>query len=158
MAIITIPYAVADFKEMRERGFLEYAREHDLPNVYILIDEYDYFTNQLLTAYNDPLYEQVTTSDSFLRTFFKVIKKGIDEGSIRTCFCTGVLPATMDDPTYFFKNFAISNRVPKKSHRSKPMQQLQTTNFHFTGYVPISSIFTRIRAKSAGKYKYKSSL
>lgn len=78
---------------------LTYARSHELPKVYILIDEYDNFTNQLLTAYNDPLYEEVTTNDSFLRTFFKVIKKGIGEGSIRTCFCTGVQPVTMDDLT-----------------------------------------------------------
>ena len=78
---------------------LGYAREHGLPKVYVLIDEYDNFTNQLLTAYKDPLYEQVTTKDSFLRTFFKVIKAGIGEGSIRTCFCTGVLPVTMDDLT-----------------------------------------------------------
>ena len=54
-----------------------YAREHGLPKVYVLIDEYDNFTNQLLTAYKDPLYEQVTTKDSFLRTFFKVINAGI---------------------------------------------------------------------------------
>ena len=78
---------------------LIYARAHDFPPAYILIDEYDNFTNQLLTSYNDPLYERVTTADSFLRTFFKVIKKGIGEGSIRTCFCTGVLPVTMDDLT-----------------------------------------------------------
>ena len=64
-----------------------------------MLEEYDNFTNQLLTAYNDPLYEEVTTNDSFLRTFFKVIKAGIGEGSIRTCFCTGVLPVTMDDLT-----------------------------------------------------------
>lgn len=87
-----------DATQMLEEA-LGYARAHNLPKVYILIDEYDNFTNQLLTSYNDPLYEQVTTSDSFLRTFFKVIKKGIGEGSIRTCFCTGVLPATMDDLT-----------------------------------------------------------
>lgn len=84
--------------KMLEEALL-YARSHGLPKAYILIDEYDNFTNQLLTSYNDPLYEKVTTSDSFLRTFFKVIKKGIGEGSIRTCFCTGVLPVTMDDLT-----------------------------------------------------------
>lgn len=78
---------------------LAYARAHNFPPAYILIDEYDNFTNQLLTSYNDPLYEKVTTADSFLRTFFKVIKKGIGEGSIRSCFCTGVLPVTMDDLT-----------------------------------------------------------
>ena len=70
-----------------------------LPPLYIFIDEYDNFTNQLLTSFNDPLYEDVTTGESFLRTFFKVIKSGIGEGSIRSCFCTGVLPVTMDDLT-----------------------------------------------------------
>ena len=78
---------------------LAYIRLYGLPKAYILIDEYDNFTNQLLTSYNDPLYEEVTTNDSFLRTFFKVIKAGIGEGSIRTCSCTGVLPVTMDDLT-----------------------------------------------------------
>ena len=53
----------------------------------------------MLTSFNDTLYEKVTTGDSFLRTFFKVIKGGIGEGAIRTCFCTGVLPVTMDDLT-----------------------------------------------------------
>lgn len=70
-----------------------------LPKLYILIDEYDNFTNQLLTAFKDPLYDNVTTGESFLRSFFKTIKKGVDEGSVRTCFCTGVLPVTMDDLT-----------------------------------------------------------
>ena len=74
-----------------------YISSHGLPKAYILIDEYDNFTNQLLTSYNDSLYEEVTTSDSFLLTFFKVIKAGIGEGTIRTCFCTGVLPVIMDD-------------------------------------------------------------
>lgn len=87
-----------DASQMLEE-VLAYCRAYNLPKVYILIDEYDNFTNQLLTAFNDPLYEKVTTGDSFLRTFFKVIKAGIGEGSIRTCFCTGVLPVTMDDLT-----------------------------------------------------------
>ena len=45
--------------------------DEKLPLLYILIDEYDNFTNQLLTSFNDTLYEKVTTGDSFLRTFFK---------------------------------------------------------------------------------------
>ena len=81
---------------------LGYISSHGLPKAYILIDEYDNFTNQLLTSYNDSLYEEVTTSDSFLLTFFKVIKAGIGEGTIRTCFCTGVLPVIMDDLTSGF--------------------------------------------------------
>lgn len=65
----------------------------------LLIDEYDNFTNQLLVVYKDSQYQDLTTGESFLRTFFKVIKAGIGEGTIRTCFCTGVLPVTMDDLT-----------------------------------------------------------
>ena len=80
-------------------NIVSYIGNHRLPLLYILIDEYDNFTNQLLTSFNDPLYEEVTTGESFLRTFFKVIKSGIGEGSIRSCFCTGVLPVTMDDLT-----------------------------------------------------------
>lgn len=64
---------------------LAYARAHDLPKAYILIDEYDNFTNQLLTAYKDPLYESVTTGESFLLTFFKAIKAGIGEGFAQGC-------------------------------------------------------------------------
>ncbi|EKJ89055.1 PD-(D/E)XK nuclease superfamily protein [Bacteroides finegoldii] len=95
---------------------LGYARSHGFPKAYILIDEYDNFTNQLLTSYNDPLYEEVTTSDSFLRTFFKVIKKGIGEGSIRTCFCTGVLPVTMDDLTSGYNIAEILTFEPNFLH------------------------------------------
>lgn len=92
---------------------LVYVRTHELPKVYLLIDEYDNFTNQLLTSYNDPLFEKVTTCDSFLCTFFKVIKAGIGEGSIRTCFCTGVLPVTMDDLTSGYNIAEILTLHPK---------------------------------------------
>ncbi|MCB9018137.1 MAG: AAA family ATPase [Prevotellaceae bacterium] len=78
---------------------LNYISKNNLPQAYILIDEYDNFTNQMLTANNDHLYEDVTTGDSFLRTFFKVIKAGLETGAVNTCFCTGVLPVTIDDMT-----------------------------------------------------------
>lgn len=92
---------------------LDWVKGNDLPKLYILIDEYDNFTSQLLTAYKDPLYEQVTTGESFLRTFFKVIKAGIGEGTIRTCFCTGVLPVTMDDLTSGYNMAEILTLKPE---------------------------------------------
>lgn len=42
----------------------------NLPRLYILIDEYDNFSNQLLTTYKDSIYEKLTTGDSFFRNFF----------------------------------------------------------------------------------------
>jgi hypothetical protein len=72
------------------------------PPLHIIIDEYDNFTNQLLTTRRDEQYKAITTGDSFLRTFFKVIKAGIGEGSIARTFITGVLPITIDDLTSGF--------------------------------------------------------
>ncbi|MDR0895883.1 MAG: AAA family ATPase, partial [Prevotellaceae bacterium] len=78
---------------------LLYVAGKGLPRVYILIDEYDNATNQMVTAFKDTLYDNITTTDSFFRTFFKNIKAGLGEGTVRRCFCTGVLPITIDDLT-----------------------------------------------------------
>ena len=93
----------------------DYVSSHNLPPLYILIDEYDNFTNQLLVEYNDEMYEDLTTGDSFLSTFFKVIKSGIGDGTIRSCFCTGVLPVTMDDLTSGFNIAEILTLKPEFS-------------------------------------------
>ena len=76
---------------------LKYAQEHQLPALYVIIDEYDNFANQLITAHQDHLYRQVTADDSFLKTFFKILKAGRKTGAIANVFVTGVLPITMDE-------------------------------------------------------------
>jgi len=53
---------------------LSYIKNNKLPQLYIIIDEYDNFSNQLILSHNDHLYQDLTTGDSFFRTFFKVIK------------------------------------------------------------------------------------
>jgi len=77
-------------------------RDGHCPPIYLIIDEYDNFTNQLVTTHQDALYREVTTGDSFLRTFFKVIKAGVEDRSIGRVFVTGVLPITIDDLTSGF--------------------------------------------------------
>ncbi|MFH0924522.1 MAG: AAA family ATPase [bacterium] len=81
---------------------LSQVKSKKLPAVYLIIDEYDNFTNQLITSHQDGLYYALTTTDSFFRTFFKVIKAGVGERSIERVFITGVLPITMDDLTSGF--------------------------------------------------------
>lgn len=63
----------------------------------MIIDEYDNFANQCITSYQDLLYEELTAEDSFLRTFFKVLKQGRQNGAIAQIFITGVFPITIDD-------------------------------------------------------------
>lgn len=76
---------------------LRYVQEHHLPALYIIIDEYDNFANQLITAHKDHLYRQLRADDSFLKTFFKIMKAGRKTGALANVFVTGVLPITMDD-------------------------------------------------------------
>lgn len=79
-----------------------YISLNNLPQMYIIIDEYDNFTNQLITSNKDLLYSELTSGDSFLRTFFKVIKEGVKAQGVGGVFITGVLPITMDDLTSRF--------------------------------------------------------
>jgi hypothetical protein len=81
---------------------LNHLQKSGLPKVYIIIDEYDNFANQLITTHQDDLYQEITSGDSFLWTYFKVIKEGRQTGAINNFFITGVLPITLDDLTSSF--------------------------------------------------------
>lgn len=69
----------------------------DLPPLYVIIDEYDNFANQLITSHEAHLYQNLTSDESFFKTFFKTLKSGRQLGAIANTFVTGVLPITMDD-------------------------------------------------------------
>lgn len=79
--------------------WLDNLKQSGLPRVYVIIDEYDNFVNQLITGNKDHLYEEITSGDSFFRTFFKVLKEGRQTGAVANVFITGVLPITIDDLT-----------------------------------------------------------
>jgi Predicted AAA-ATPase/PD-(D/E)XK nuclease superfamily len=76
---------------------LTYIWARKLPPIYVIIDEYDNFANQLITGLKDQLYRQLTADDSFLKTFFKMLKEGRKTGAITNVFITGVLPIVMDE-------------------------------------------------------------
>ncbi len=89
-------------------SLLRIVRERGTPPVYVIIDEYDNFTNQLITSHRDVDYYAVTGQDSFLKNFYKTIKGGVEEQSIGRIFITGVLPITVDDLT---SGFNIGNVI-----------------------------------------------
>lgn len=72
--------------------------------LYLFIDEYDNFSNTILSVSGSNEYHKLTHGDGFFRYFFNVIK----EGAMRTgaghikLFITGVSPITMDDVTSGF--------------------------------------------------------
>ena len=70
--------------------------------IYLFIDEYDHFTNKILS---EPAcledYKSETHGTGYLRSFFDTVKAGTDS-TIKRCFVTGVSPVTMDDLTSGF--------------------------------------------------------
>ena len=89
-----------DFQESASanlEALLQAVESYGLPPLYVIIDEYDNFANQLITSRHDHLYRQLTADDSFLKTFFKILKEGRKTGAIANVFITGVLPITMDE-------------------------------------------------------------
>lgn len=76
---------------------------YELPPLYVIIDEYDNFANQLIMANQDQRYLDLTDDDSFLKTFFKTLKEGRKTGAIANIFIIGVLPVTMDELASAFK-------------------------------------------------------
>ena len=80
--------------------------------IYLFIDEYDHFTNTILSdADSLNRYTDETHKTGYLRAFFNTVKSGTDS-SIESCFITGVSPVTMDDLTSGFNigtNYSLSS-------------------------------------------------
>ena len=72
--------------------------------VYVLIDEYDNFTNTILAKYGQEKYHDLTHGAGFFRFFFNILKGAGDQvdSGIGRMFITGVSPITMDDVTSGF--------------------------------------------------------
>ncbi len=71
--------------------------------LYVLIDEYDNFTNTLLSMQDEgeKTYTELTHEAGFFRHFFSVLKGGTHgkNAGLSRLFVTGVSPVTMDDVT-----------------------------------------------------------
>ena len=79
--------------------------------IYLFIDEYDHFTNQILVhKEHETRYREQTHGEGYLRHFFDTIK-GAAGDSLGRVFVTGVSPVTMDDLTSGFNigtNYSLS--------------------------------------------------
>lgn len=72
--------------------------------LYLFIDEYDNFTNTILSSIGENAYKETTHGEGFYRYFFNVVKAMTsDNGSaLERIFITGVSPVTLDDVTSGF--------------------------------------------------------
>ena len=70
-------------------------------SIYVLIDEYDHFANELLSFQVD-LFEETISKTGFVRKWYEALKAGTDNGLIQRIFATGVSPVTLDGLTSGF--------------------------------------------------------
>jgi hypothetical protein len=72
--------------------------------VYMFIDEYDNFTNTILTTTGNENYCELTQGEGAFRYFFNLLKglTSMPDSGLDKLFITGVSPVTMDDVTSGF--------------------------------------------------------
>ncbi|MBC8236271.1 AAA family ATPase [bacterium] len=95
--------------ELLMERFLTYVKDRIDKRIYLLIDEYDHFANELL-AFRIDLFKELVSRAGFVRKFYEVLKTGARDGVIDRMFITGVTPITLDSFTSGFnigKNLSL---------------------------------------------------
>lgn len=77
--------------------------------LYVIIDEYDQFANELL-AKDPEQFRQVTGQGGFLKNFYTQIKKATDSSIASRVFITGVTVVSLDSLT---SGFSIANDITR---------------------------------------------
>jgi hypothetical protein len=70
-------------------------------SIYVLIDEYDHFANEIL-AFNFDHFSEFVSRNGFVRKFYEAIKEATGRGIVDRIFATGVTPITLDSLTSGF--------------------------------------------------------
>lgn len=84
----------------------ERAKNHQLTSklpykIYVIIDEYDHFANELI-AFRLHDFKTSVSRNGFVRKFYESIKAATGEGVVDRIFITGVSPVTLDSLTSGF--------------------------------------------------------
>lgn len=98
----TLILAEANSHQRLQRLFAVLA-QRQLP-LYLFVDEYDHFANNLLVDDGEAAYRELTHGGGFFKSFFALLKgaAGGTSGGLARLFITGVSPLTMDDVTSGF--------------------------------------------------------
>ncbi|MCA0387866.1 MAG: ATP-binding protein [Bacteroidetes bacterium] len=99
----------SEFEEISQQRFPASTLEFYLSKVssilenkiMILIDEYDHFTNEILSFHFDT-FSDIVSKNGFVRKFYETIKYFTGKGIIERFFATGVTPVTLDSMTSGF--------------------------------------------------------
>ena len=101
--------------------------------LYLIIDEYDNFTNTILSLYGEAVYEAITHGEGFYREVFKKFKGGFER-----IFLTGVSPVTLDDLTSGFNIASYVSQEAKLNQMlgfSEPDVREMIAYYHSVGMI-----------------------
>ncbi len=69
--------------------------------IYVMMDEYDHFANELI-SFNFDYFKTAVTGTGFVRKFYETLKTATWDGVVHRLFITGVSPVTLDSLTSGF--------------------------------------------------------
>ena len=127
--------AQEDFEEKMELIF-KAAKAHQY-HLYLIIDEYDNFTNVILNERGENVYHAITHADGFYRDVFKKFK-----GNFERIFMMGVSPVTLDDVTSGFNigwNISIKPEFDEMLGFSTTDVVEMFTSYKEHGSIPVDS-------------------
>lgn len=112
-------------------------------SIYLLLDEYDNFTNTILASEGNNVYHALTHESGFYRGFFNVVKSITSdaEASVKRIFITGVSPVTLDDVTSGFNigtNITTDEQFNEMVGFSEAELRQMLTYYKEAGQVPDS--------------------
>ena len=92
--------------------FVEFRKQKPNEKIYVLIDEYDNFTNGILKG-NAEQFLDIVSGEGFVKGFYATIKENIGLGTVERFFATGIAPVTLDSMTTGFNIATDITRKPK---------------------------------------------
>jgi hypothetical protein len=84
------------------------------PPIYLLIDEYDHFTNEMMMR-SLPEFVSSVSKNGYVRKFYETVKTATQSGVVNRFFITGVSPITLDALTSGF-NISVNLSLEPKFH------------------------------------------
>lgn len=111
--------------------------------IYLIIDEYDNFTNSILANVGKNAYKEATHGEGFYRYFFNVLKLMTTGNgmALERMFITGVSPVTLDDVTSGFNigtNYTTAPQFNNLVGFSEEELRTMLEYYHNEGVLPMT--------------------
>ena len=133
-----ISKGIYESKESAEKlAIIQKCAKENGYRLYLIIDEYDNFTNTVLNEQGEEVYHAMTHACGFYRDYFKKFK-----GSFNKIFMTGVSPVTLDDVTSGFNigwHISTNPQFDKMLGFSTDDVRTMFTRYRDAGQIPADS-------------------